>query len=59
MDYRKCLQLTGSTIYNTLGLWTLKDPKIHYQKYIKKEDILQETTPAMQHGIDHEVSSAK
>ena len=58
MDYRNGIQLTGSTIYNTLGLQTLKDQKIHYQKYIKKEDIQQETTPVMQHRIDHEVSSA-
>ena len=57
MDYRKGFQLTGSTIYNALGLQTLKDQKIHYQKYIKKEDIQQETTPAMQYRIDHEVSS--
>ena len=58
MDYCKGFQLTGSTIYNALGLRTLKDQKIHYQKYVKKEDIQQETTPVMQHRIDHEVSSA-
>ena len=58
INYRKGFQLTGSTIYNTLGLQTLKKQKIHYQKYVKKEDIQQETIPAMQHGIDHEVSSA-
>ena len=56
MDYCKGFQITGSTIY--LGLRTLKDQKIYYQKYIKKEDIQQETTPVMQHRIDHEVSSA-
>ena len=42
-------------MYNTLGLHTLKDQKLQYRKYVKKENITQETTPAMQHGIDHEV----
>ena len=55
MDFHKSFQLTGSTMYNALGLRTLIDQKLHYRKYVKKEDITQETTPAMQHGIDHEV----
>ena len=46
-------------MYNVLGLRTLKDQKFHFWKYVKKEDIVQETTPAMQHGIDHKVSIAK
>ena len=54
MEFRKGFQVTGSTMYNAIGLCTLKDQKLHYRKYVKKEDIQQETTAAMQHGIDHE-----
>ena len=55
LEFRKGFQLTGSTIYIALGLCTLKDQKLHYRKYVNKEDIVQITTPAMQHGTDHEV----
>ena len=55
MDFHKSFQLTGSTMYNTLGLQTLKDQKLHFRKYVKKEDIPEEQSPAMEHGTNHEV----
>ena len=47
LEFRKGFHLTGSTMYNVLGLRMLKDQKFHYRKYVRKEDIVQETTPAM------------
>ena len=55
MEFQKGFQLMGSTMYNALGLSTLKDQKLHFRKYIKKEDIPQEPSPAMKHGTNHEV----
>ena len=55
MEFQKGFQLTGSTMYNALGLRTLKDQKLHFRKYVKKEDIPQEPSPAMEHGTNHEV----
>ena len=55
MKYRKKFRLTGSTMYNALGLRTLKEQKDHYRRFIKKDMGDKEVTPAMQHGIDHEV----
>ena len=53
MEFRKGFQLTGSTMYNALGLQTLKDQKLHFRKYVKKEDIPQKPSPAMEHGTNH------
>ena len=47
LEFRKGFQLTGSTIYSALGLRTLKDQKLHFRKYINKEDIVNVPTPAM------------
>ena len=55
MEFWKGFQLTGSTMYNTLGLRTLKDQKLHVRKYVKKEEIPQEPIPAMEHRTNHEV----
>ena len=37
-------------MYSALGLRSLKDQKDHYRKFIKKEAVQQEVTPAMEHG---------
>ena len=55
MEFHKGFQLMESTMYDALGLWTLKDQKLHFRKYVKKEDIPEEPSPAMEHRTNHEV----
>ena len=55
MSLHEDCKITGSTMSNALGMHSLKDQKEHHKKFIRKENQDLEITPAMQHGIDHEV----
>ena len=55
--FRKDCKLTGSTMYNALGLRSLKEQKQHYKTFIKGDAPDKEVTAVMQHGTDHEVIS--
>ena len=55
MSLHEDCKITGSTMYNALEMRSLKDQKEHHKKFIRKENQDLEITPAMQHGIDHEV----
>ena len=52
---RKECSVTGSTLHSAIGLWTLKEQKEHFKKFISKIDKPTEISKAMQHGIDNEV----
>ena len=55
MAFHQDAKITGSTMYNALGMRSLKEQKEHYKKFIRKEIPEKELTPAMQHGMSHEV----
>ena len=57
-ELRKLSRITSSTMHNALGLCTLKLQKEHFDSFISKsESMTSEVNAAMQHGIDHEVTT--
>ena len=55
LNLRKKSLITGSTMHNAIGLRTLKAQKEHFKIFVKKSKEDSDITPAMQHGMDHEV----
>ena len=55
-NMRRCSRITSSTMHNALGLRTLKLQKEHFDEFVLgKMPKEKEPTPAMTHGMKHEV----
>ena len=55
LNLHKQCRLTGSTMHNTLSLWTLKVQKDHYDDFVLSKNITCPVNDAMKHGQQHEV----
>ena len=57
-ELRKEAKVTGSTLYKSIGLDTLKKQKEHYEEFIEKKqprNSLLKFKKKLDHGIKHEV----
>lgn len=57
---RKKSYVTGSTLFNALGLSTLQNQKKHFREFVldmAKPSVDEETQKRLQHGIDNEVQN--
>ena len=57
---RKESRLTGSSMYNAIGLRSLKEEQKHFDSFILRKDVTPDPKlkPALDHGIKHEVTSS-